>query len=242
MKSVLHRTWAEIDTAAIVRNYQTVKQGLAPTCRCMAVVKANAYGHGAVAVATALAKAGADWFGVSNLNEAIELREGGITAPILILAYTPPEHAERLAQYHLTQAVLDGEYAARLEAAAAAADVTVNAHVALDTGMSRIGFFCQGETPLDELTAACTLPHVKVSGIFTHFAVADTPSMDEVTQTQFRRFTDTAASRFPCATAVTVPPLSASPRCTSIWCAQASCYTAPPRRRKRRTSCVYVRR
>ena len=191
MKSVLHRTWAEIDTAAIVRNYQTVKQGLAPTCRCMAVVKANAYGHGAVAVATALAKAGADWFGVSNLNEAIELREGGITAPILILAYTPPEHAERLAQYHLTQAVLDGEYAARLEAAAAAADVTVNAHVALDTGMSRIGFFCQGETPLDELTAACTLPHVKVSGIFTHFAVADTPSMDEVTQTQFRRFTDT---------------------------------------------------
>ena len=156
----------------------------------MAIVKADAYGHGAVRVAQTLAAAGADFFGVSNLNEALELRENGITTPLLILAYTPPEHASVLAAYNLTQTVFDSAYAEALAGAAKAAGVTVRVHLKLDTGMSRIGFFCQDTScaPLDDIVRVCALEHLEAEGVFTHFAVADEPNADAVTREQFARF------------------------------------------------------
>ncbi len=186
----LRRTWAEVDLDALHANYQMFKSHISPDCRCMAVVKADAYGHGAVAVAKKLADA--DFFGVSNLDEALELRQNGITAPILIFAYTPPEHAATLAAHNITQTALDVCYAEALEEAAAAAGVTVSIHLKIDTGMSRIGFFCQDDTlpPVDAIVRTCSLPHLRADGIFTHFAAADEPTSDAVTRLQFKRFTD----------------------------------------------------
>lgn len=193
MINALQRAWAEIDLAAVRHNYETICHHLSPGCRCMAVVKADAYGHGAPEVAAELASAGADFFGVSNLNEALQLRESGISAPILIFTYTPPEHAATLAINNITQAVLDGDYANRLEQAAAAAGVTVRVHIKLDTGMTRVGFFCQDESnlPIDEIVRVCSLPHLEAEGVLTHFAVADEQQGDTVTHRQFCRFTKT---------------------------------------------------
>lgn len=196
MSDFLRRTWAEIDLDAVRYNYQSVRNRLPDTCSCMAVVKADAYGHGAAAVAAELADAGADWFGVSNLEEALQLRKSGILAPILIFAYTPPEYAATLASHDLVQTVLDSDYANQLEQAAAEAEVTVRIHIKLDTGMSRIGFFCQGETgaPIEAIARVCSLPHLLAEGIFTHFAVADEKCGDEITHCQFRRFTETVTA------------------------------------------------
>lgn len=193
MTDILHRTWAEIDLDAVRQNYHTVCDRLSPDCRCMAVVKADAYGHGAIRVAAELAAAGADQFGVSNLDEALQLRKSGISAPILIFAYTPPEQAATLAAYDITQTVLDSRYAEQLEQAAAAAGVTVRVHIKLDTGMSRVGFFCQdiSTAPLDAIARVCSLPHLQAEGIFTHFAVADEKQGDDVTRRQFQQFTQT---------------------------------------------------
>ncbi len=190
MSDFLRRTWAEVDLNAIHANYHTFKNRLSPNCRCMAVVKADAYGHGAIRVARELEDA--DFFGVSNLDEALELRQNGIDAPILIFAYTPPEHAATLAAHHITQAVLDAPYADALEQAAAKAGVAVSVHLKIDTGMSRVGFFCQDEalTPVEEIVRICSLPHLRADGIFTHFAVADDPQSDATTRLQFKRFTD----------------------------------------------------
>ncbi len=195
MTDILRRTWAEIDLDAIRQNYKTVRRQLSPGCRCMAVVKAEAYGHGAVPVATTLSAAGVDWFGVSNLEEALHLRNHGVTNPILIFSYTPPSEAAQLAKYHITQAVISHDYAERLEAAAAAAGVTINVHIKLDTGMSRVGFLCQDSkmAPLDAIATACAMPHLNAEGIFTHFATADDSECDTVTHRQFSLFTDMLA-------------------------------------------------
>lgn len=189
MAGWLRRAWAEIDLDAVEGNYRTVASRLSPGCRGMAVVKADAYGHGAVPVARALVRAGADWFGVSNLDEAVQLREAGIDAPILILSYTPPEEAPRLARYDITQAVVGASFADHLEQAAAAAGVTVRVHIKLDTGMSRVGFPCRGgEREIDAVAASCRLPHLQPEGIFTHFASADEQDDGGFTQLQYSRF------------------------------------------------------
>ncbi len=197
MTPFLKRTWAEIQLSAITHNYHTVRARLADGCRVMAVVKADAYGHGDVQTATVLQQAGADWFGVSNLEEAIRLRQGGITRPLLILSYTPPEEAARLAEFSITQSVISGEYAVLLNDAAAAAGVTVNVHIKVDTGMSRVGFFYHDEerdrTVIDEIARSCALPHLSAEGIFTHFASADEADGETVTRRQFALFGDAVA-------------------------------------------------
>lgn len=177
MDTLLKRTWAEIDLDILKRNYQAIAGQLSSGCQVMAIVKADAYGHGAVHAAKTLVEAGAAWLGVSNLEEAIQLRRAGLTQPVLILSYTPPAEAARLATYDVTQTVISGDYARRLNAEATAAGVTLRVHIKLDTGMSRVGFvYAQPERDaavLDELEAACTLPHLCADGIFTHFASAD---------------------------------------------------------------------
>ncbi len=193
MEHWLERTWAEIDLDALLYNYRQIRAVTAPQSRIMAVIKADAYGHGAVEVAHTLGAAGADWFGVSNLEEGIQLRKAGISQPILILSYTPPEEAARLAQYRITQAVIHAEHGRRLEEAAARAGVTVDVHLKVDTGMTRVGFPYPSADPgqtLDEMEAICRLPHLRAEGIFTHFAVSDEEDGEAFTRRQYACFTE----------------------------------------------------
>ena len=208
MVDYLRRTWAEIDLDAITENFALLRGRLAPGCRTMAVVKADAYGHGDGPVALALEQAGADWFAVSNINEGISLRRQGIARPILILGYTPPELAGQLASQRLAQAVVGLDYARELSQGAVAAGVEGDCHMAVDTGMSRIGFFAQKgheAQAAQEMVAACRLPGLKAEGVFTHFAVADEGAQDskDYTQAQYDclcetiRLVEEAGIRFP---------------------------------------------
>ncbi len=191
MKHWLKRTWAEIDLDRLQTNLQRIKQAASGSL-IMAVVKADAYGHGAVMAARTLCEAGADWLAVSNLDEAIQLRNAGLSAPILILSYTPPEEVALLAGHHITQTVVSASHAKALSDAAVEAGVTLDVHIKVDTGMTRVGFFAaDGALSTDEIAAACALPALKPSGIFTHFAVADEQDGDRFTREQYARFVDT---------------------------------------------------
>ena len=186
--SFLRRTWVEVDLDAIASNFREVKQK-APGAKIMAVVKADAYGHGVEQVSRALAQAGADWFGVSNFEEALQLRALGHTLPILILGYTPPQEVKALCQHRISQAVYSDEYAAALSQAAVDAGVTVDIHLKLDVGMNRIGFSTSGDG-LAHARDACRLPGFRTEGVFTHFQSADFSGDPDgsITRSQFDRF------------------------------------------------------
>ena len=193
MSEFLKRTWAEIHLDRLQGNFQAIQASLAPGSQAMAVVKADGYGHGAAAAAKALRQAGAAWFGVSNLEEAVQLSRAGIDGDILILSFTPPEEAGRLAEFAVTQTVLSRPYAEELDAAAQAAGVRVRVHLKVDTGMSRVGFLYHregDEAVLDDMAAACRLPHLTAEGIFTHFASADEEEDGGFTRRQFALFMD----------------------------------------------------
>ena len=193
MSEFLKRTWAEIHLDRLQGNFQAIQASLAPGSQAMAVVKADGYGHGAAAAAKALREAGAAWFGVSNLEEAVQLRRAGIDGDILILSFTPPEEAGRLAEFAVTQTVLSRPYAEERDAAAQAAGVRVRVHLKVDTGMSRVGFLYHregDEAVLDDMAAACRLPHLTAEGIFTHFASADEEEDGGFTRRQFALFMD----------------------------------------------------
>lgn len=186
----LKRTWAEVDLDTLANNYRAIQSFVSDRCRIIAVIKADAYGHGAVSCARLLREQGASYFAVSNLEEAIQLRQGGITEPILILSHTPPEEAKRLSELQITQTVISASYGQALHEAAAAANVTVRIHIKVDTGMSRVGFFYHtpdAET-VEQIAAICRLPQFVSEGIFTHFAVADEPEKDAYTKHQFELF------------------------------------------------------
>ena len=154
----------------------------------MGVVKADAYGHGAVPVARKLEELGAEYLAVACLAEARELREAGVRAPILLLGYTPTDCAEELLHYGLTQTVYDLE-SARAFSAAQAAGRRLRIHVKADTGMSRLGWLCdEGHRTeaADAIAAVCALPGLEVEGIYTHFANAD--GDEAYTMGQFTRF------------------------------------------------------
>lgn len=188
------RTWAEIDLDALGHNFREIQSRLQPGVKICCVIKADGYGHGAVALAREYESLGADWFAVSNIEEAEELRRAGIRRPILILGYTPPACAGKLAAYGISQAVLGLEYARQLSREATAQGVSVKVHIKVDTGMSRIGFFYQDPQrdgkALEEMKEACRLPGLSPEGIFTHFAVADEGGNgEEFTRRQFANFT-----------------------------------------------------
>ena len=167
-------TWAEIDLDALKENFAAVQRraGGLPLC---AVVKADAYGHGAVQCARTLAEAGAAWLAVSCLAEALQLRRAGLRLPILILGHVQPGCAAALIQNDLTTACYSLEQAQSLSAAAAAAGGRVKVHLKADTGMGRIGFALRSDfdAAVREMCAACALPGLEVTGLFQHFAVAD---------------------------------------------------------------------
>lgn len=183
------RTWAEIDLSAIRENYDTVRKQVDPAVKVMAVVKANAYGHGVAEVAPMLEQMGADYFGVSCLQEAAELRSLGIGQPILILGYTPPEYFDQLCALQVCQTIFDAESAKVYSAFCKEKGVTGKIHIALDTGMGRIGFDAfESERAAATVLEIAALPNLKTEGLFSHFSVADTDGEEEYTAAQFERF------------------------------------------------------
>ncbi len=184
------RTWAEVDLSALAHNYRLLR-GLAPESKFLGLVKADAYGHGAVPVARKLQALGADMLAVACLAEAEELRSGGVTLPILCLGLTPVEYAQRLLDADVTQTVEDLETGKVLSAAAVRAGKKLKIHVKLDTGMGRLGFVYGGgdnAAMLRDIAALCALPGLEAEGIFTHFADAD--GSEVYTSLQAGRFAD----------------------------------------------------
>lgn len=189
------RTWAEIYTGNIINNYKALRNAIPEGCKFLGVVKANAYGHGALKVASILEKEGADYLAVACLDEAIALREGGIALPILILGHTPAEYTEELIKYDITQAVGDLSKALAFSEKAESLGKKLKAHIKVDSGMSRTGFICTGahlEEGAADISKAVSLPGLDVEGIFTHFAVSDEPESEssrQYTMMQYNVFT-----------------------------------------------------
>lgn len=187
----LKRTWADISIDNLKHNYQQLRQHIPSSCRFLGVVKADAYGHGAVPISRYLTEFGAEALAVSNLEEAEQLRRGGIRGPILILGYTPPKYAEELGQMGLRQEVHSLEYACALNERLKGTNRRIRVHIKLDTGMSRLGFFAYDhEKTLDELVQVAAMEHLLIEGVFTHFPVADSVDGADAnfTHTQFERF------------------------------------------------------
>lgn len=190
--SCVKRTWAEIDTDALIHNFDIIKEKCRDSMIC-AVVKADCYGHGTHIVAPVLDKCGADYFAVSNIDEALELRNCGIKKPVLILGYTPADCVDKLSEFDISQTVYSKEYGEMLSNAAKKINKKIKIHIKLDTGMGRIGFACKNEqfdpNPVLQVLGCENLLY---EGIFTHFSVADSNAPDdkEYTDAQYRNFTN----------------------------------------------------
>ena len=182
--------YAEIDLDAIEGNFKAIRDFVSPEKKIMAVIKANGYGHGAVRIARALT-AEADFFGVAMLDEALELRQNGITNPILILGYTQCSLFPVLVKYDVRPAIFRISDAVELDKCARGAGKTASLHIALDTGMSRIGYSDTDES-IAEIVAISKLPNVRIEGIFSHFANADSSDMSytDLQLSRFRSFVD----------------------------------------------------
>lgn len=165
------RCYAEISLEAIGHNIREVKKRLPEGVKLLGVVKANAYGHGAVPVASYLENQ-VDYFATATIEEAVELRENGISAPILILGYVSPSQYGDLVEYDITQTIDSYAQALALEKEAARQNRKAKAHLAVDTGMTRIGFQVT-EHDADEAAKIADLPHIGLEGMFTHFSCAD---------------------------------------------------------------------
>ena len=193
MQSFMKRCWAHINLDHLKQNLNHIRSLLPPETEIMAVVKANAYGHGDGVIARELQKDGVHWFCVSNIDEAISLRKSGIKGNILILGTTPVELADLLLQYRLIQTVYSLEYADQLNRELQKHNGVLECHLKIDTGMGRIGFVHHdGCDALKEILSVCQMPGLMVTGIFTHYAVADetTPDSLSYTEKQLSSFRD----------------------------------------------------
>ncbi len=197
MEAFLKRTWAEIHLERLEENIRLLRSGPSGATELMAVVKADAYGHGDRIIARELSRLGVCCFAVSNIEEAVSLRRAEIQGDILILGATPVEYAGLLAKHQISQAVFSAEYAAALDTAAGAAGVRVRCHLKLDTGMGRIGFIWKPEqTEQDALLAAARKPNLAVEGVFSHLSAADSPTPDADAYTDMQQACFDQAVRF----------------------------------------------
>ena len=187
MNKMIRPVWAEIDLDAIKYNIDSIKRRV-DTKELIAVVKADAYGHGALDVSKTLVENGATKLAVAVITEAMELRHGNINTPIMILGYTPLEFAADLINYDIEQTIFDLEYAKKLSEIALILGKKAKVHVALDTGMGRIGFLIN-DNSLNEILKISSLKGLEVVGIFTHFATAD-ESDKNYSNKQYKKFTD----------------------------------------------------
>lgn len=177
----LKRTWAEIRLDALAHNFRQIRRKVGPDCKIMAVVKADGYGHGDRQVSQVFQREGADWFAVSNIEEAMHLRQAGIAKPILILGFTPVDRAAQLCANRISQTVFSLDYARELSLQAQKAGAEVDCHIKLDTGMSRLGFLCDPAhflQSMEQISEAVALPGLACTGIFTHFACSDEANED----------------------------------------------------------------
>ena len=187
MNKMIRPVWAEIDLDAIKYNIDSIKRRV-DTKELIAVVKADAYGHGALDVSKTLVENGATKLAVAVITEAMELRHGNINTPIMILGYTPLEFAADLINYDIEQTIFDLEYAKKLSEIALNLGKKAKVHVALDTGMGRIGFLIN-DNSLNEILKISSLKGLEVVGIFTHFATSD-ESDKNYSNKQYKKFTD----------------------------------------------------
>lgn len=184
-----NRTWAEINMDALKENILNIRKITSPKAMVMAVVKADAYGHGAVNVAKLLLKNGADRLAVADLDEALELRRAGIDAEILILGASFPEDCPSLVKYNITPAVFSYQFAEKLSEEAVKQQKQAKLHIKIDTGMSRIGFVsgvCDEEIS-EEILRISRLDNIFIEGIFSHFAASDEADK-AYTEQQFSEF------------------------------------------------------
>lgn len=183
---IVNRSWVEVDLDAIGSNVAAIKESIWRSSELMAVVKADAYGHGVQYVVPKLLEAGADRLAVSMLDEAIELRESNVTAPILVLSYTDPRRADEIVKYNITQTVYSWDLIRAINAAGERRGELANIHVKIDTGMGRVGFVSGFDT-IREIEEISKLPFIAIEGVFTHFAAADEEN-STYTRQQFSRF------------------------------------------------------
>lgn len=161
------RAWIELDRDALRHNVGTLQKLLPDGCELMPAVKANAYGHGAVLISRELSRLGVKAFCVATVREGVELRENGIAGEILILGYTHPEQFPLLSRYDLTQTVIDLPYAETLDKYGQ----KIKAHIAVDTGMHRLGEPCEN---IENISKMFYLHNLKIEGICTHLYADDT--------------------------------------------------------------------
>ncbi len=186
MGGLVNRAWAEIDLDRIAWNVGEIRRLVGPRTEIMAVVKADAYGHGVKETVQTMLEAGATRLAVSMLDEALQLRHMGVDVPILVLGHTDPKRAGEILEHGVTQTVFSHDLAGALSAAALAAGKQARIHVKIDTGMSRVGFL-PGYSAVKDVVAISRLPGMVVEGIFTHFASADEAD-PTFTERQFELF------------------------------------------------------
>lgn len=175
MRSEGTPTWAEIDLDAVQANIRAFQQFTGPRVEIIAVVKANAYGHGAVQVSRSALTAGATRLAVARLVEGMELRQAGLGAPILVMGYIPEDGARRVVEYNLTPCPITAEFIQALSGLAAAEGRAIQVHLKVDSGLSRFGLLPDEVLPFAR--AVTSLPGLRLEGLFTHFATAD--ALDE---------------------------------------------------------------
>lgn len=194
MEKFSKRTWVQVDLNAVRYNFNSIKEKVSKETKILCVLKADAYGHGAEFLVKEYERLGADYYGVSNLDEALQLRKAGTKKPILIFGYTPPEMAETLSKENISQALFSLDYAKELYSECKDKNIKVKVHLKIDTGMSRIGFFCQNDEDINKSIKEIqeihkNMPLLNMEGIFTHFSVSDDITNNkEYTIYQFNNF------------------------------------------------------
>lgn len=184
--NIFDRSCVEIDLDALKHNFEEIKKAVTPGTDILAVVKADAYGHGALETAKTLIDGGAAGLCLATIDEAVELRKHGITVPMMTLGFTDSSRFEDAVRYDVEQSVYSLDIAKALSDEAVKQGKNCRIHIKLDTGMGRIGFKTDG-TETDDIVRACTLPGIEPYGVFSHFAAADTDD-DEYTNQQFALF------------------------------------------------------
>ena len=177
------RAYLEIDLNNLEHNVKVLKRAMPRKCELMAVVKAEAYGHGLYEIATSINRIDVKSFAVATIDEGIKLRQYGVSGEILILGYTAPARARELRKYDLTQTLIDYEYSLLLNEQG----YDVKTHIKVDTGMHRLGFDAED---IENISAVFSMKHTKVSGIYTHLCAADSAHEKDIcfTNLQIDRF------------------------------------------------------
>jgi len=183
----LRPVWAEINLDCVENNIREIRR-VSKSREIIGVIKADAYGHGAVDLAPVLLQNGADSFAVAVLSEGVELRRSGLDCPIMVLGFTPPNLVDNILRYDIEQTVYSYDFAKELSAMAVKKNKLARIHIVLDTGMGRIGFIPDNES-LDEVEKISHLPNIIIEGIFTHFSTADEENK-EFTQKQLSIFNE----------------------------------------------------